>query len=273
MGFLVALRFLTTIPVPWVKEIKPRNRGGSLAYFPLIGLILGIILAIADMMLSLILPSSMVNIALVIILIFLTGALHLDGLVDSSDGVFAAKPPEERLRIMSETRVGAFGIVGVIVLLLVKWISLDTFPHTLSPISILDNLLGTFRLPALVLMPVLGRWAMVYAICSYPAAKKEGMAAEFKQYARWTSLLLATIITFLIAIGLALALGIVLTSILLIVAVLMAAIWLMVAAVAFFLRRRLGGLTGDNLGAIAELSEVAVLVFTFVYFSIRLRIG
>ncbi len=272
MGFLVALRFLTTIPVPWVKEITPKSRGASLAFFPLIGLILGLILVIANIILSIILPSPVVDMALVGLLVLLTGALHLDGLMDTCDGAFSARAPEERLQIMKDTRVGAFGVVGAVVILMTKWIVLDNF-HAINPLSALDSLIGSFRLPALLLMPVLARWAMVVAVFSFPAARKEGLGAEFKQHAGAGSLIIATLFPLAIAVGIAFATGIVVTTLFPIVAAVMVALWLMVSVISVFLRRRLGGLTGDNYGAIVEVSEIAALIFTYMYFSIRLIVG
>lgn len=274
MGFLVALRFLTTLPVPWVKEITPKARGASLAFFPLIGLILGLVLVIVDIFLSIfpIVPSRVVDILLVLILVFLTGALHLDGLMDTCDGVFASRTREQRLQILKDVRVGAFGVIGAIIVLALKWNLLDNF-RVINPLSALDNLVASFRLPALLLMPVLARWAMVVAVSSFPAAKKEGLGAEFKQHAGVGSLLIASLFTLLIAVAVSLAIGIRLTDMLLIVVILMVAIWFKISIIATFLRRRLGGLTGDTYGAIAESSEVAVLAFVYMYFSIRLIIA
>lgn len=260
MGFLVALRFLTTISVPWVKEIKPRDRGASLAFFPLVGLILGLILVFANILLGAILPATVVNVGLIIILILLTGALHLDGLMDTCDGAFASRAPEERLQIMKDVKVGAFGIAGVVSILLLKWVSLDAVELS-------------FRLPVLVFMPMIARWAMVYAVCAYPAAKAEGMGADFKKHAGWGGFVIATLLTAAVAMAIALLVKINLVEMMLLIGVLLAAVWLLVSGLALFLKRRLGGLTGDNYGAIAEVSEIAVMIFTFAYLNIRILIG
>ncbi len=253
MDFLVALRFLTTIPVPWVKEIKPKQQGNSLAYFPVVGLLLGIILAISDIILSIVLPGEIVNVALVVILIAFTGALHLDGFIDTCDGALAPKSPEERLQIMADTRVGAFGVVGAAAILLMKY-------------AALSSLSGPIRIPALLLMPLLARWAVVYSIYSFPyAPKKEGMGLAFKRNARALGFVLATLITLVVVVALGMYQRLLLEWV-----VLFAAVWVFSAGVSFFLKRRLGGLTGDTYGAIVEVSEVAFIVFIFIYFNIRL---
>ncbi|MDP2720259.1 MAG: adenosylcobinamide-GDP ribazoletransferase [Dehalococcoidia bacterium] len=258
MGFLVALRFLTTLPVPWVKDIQPKHRGSSLAYFPLVGLILGMILVICSFILTLLLPSSeLVNIFLLAILIALTGALHLDGFIDTCDGTMAAQPPEERLRIMSDTRVGAFGIVGVVILIMIKYLSLNT--------SIIEIL----KLPTLLLMPVLGRWAMVYSMYAFPSARKEeGLGLEFKKHAHLPGFIVATLITLVIVVLVGLVQGDIFTWI-----ILMSIVWIVTAAVSFFFKSRLGGLTGDNYGAVCELAEVTFLVFILIYFKLKLLIS
>ncbi len=233
MGFWAALQFLTIFPTPLRHKVTAKTSGQSLTYFPLVGLILGAILLGLHYGLILILPSSVVNALLIIALVILTGAHHLDGFIDTCDGVIAGKSKKERLAIMSDTKVGAFGIVGAILLLLLKYVSLSSAPI----------------LPALLLMPTLSRWTMVSIIFIFPYAKSSGMGLAFKQGANWQRLTIATIIALIVAVALKWW-GL----------VLMAALWLIAFGIASYFRSRLGGLTGDNYGAINELSEVLVLL-------------
>jgi adenosylcobinamide-GDP ribazoletransferase len=235
MGFWAALQFLTIFPTPLRHKVTATTSGQSLTYFPLVGLILGAILLGLHYGLVLALPSSVVNALLIIVLVILTGAHHLDGFIDTCDGVIAGKSKKERLAIMSDTKVGAFGIVGAILLLLLKYASLSSAPI----------------LPALLLMPTLSRWAMVSIIFIYPYAKSSGMGLAFKQGATWQRLAIATIIALIITVALLKWWGL----------VLMAALWLIAFGIAGYFRSRLGGLTGDNYGAINELSEVLILLF------------
>jgi len=112
LSFLAAFQFLTSIPLPGRR------------YFPVVGLIIGLILAGLNWLLSLILPSAVVNALLIVVLVIITGALHLDGFVDTCDGIAGHKAVEDRWRVMHDSRAGAFGIVGVVLLLLVKYVSL-----------------------------------------------------------------------------------------------------------------------------------------------------
>ncbi|GAI09498.1 unnamed protein product, partial [marine sediment metagenome] len=166
MRFLAALQFLTIIPLPWRREVSPEEVGGSIAYFPVVGIIIGLILAGLNWLLGLILPPAIVNVLLIVSLVIISGALHLDGFVDTCDGTVGGKTAEDRWQVMHDSRAGSFGIIGVCCLLLVKYISLNNVPETL--------LMAT-----LVLMPVVSRWAMVYAIFAYPYARPSGLGKVF----------------------------------------------------------------------------------------------
>ncbi|MBN2462830.1 MAG: adenosylcobinamide-GDP ribazoletransferase [Dehalococcoidia bacterium] len=234
MGFWAAIQFLTIFPTPLRHKVTAKTSGQSLTYFPLVGLILGAVLLGLYYGLSFILPSSVVNALLIITLVILTGAHHLDGFIDTCDGVIAGKPKKERLAIMSDSKVGAFGIVGAILLLLLKYVSLSAAPI----------------LPALLLMPTLSRWVMVSIVLTFPYAKRSGMGLAFKRGATWQRLTIATAIALIVAVALLKLWGL----------VLMAALWLIAFGIASYFRSRLGGLTGDNYGAINEMAEVLVFL-------------
>ncbi len=245
MRFLAALKFLTIIPLPWRREASPQELEGSIGYFPVIGLIIGLILAGLNWLLSLFLPSAVVNGLLIVSMAVISGALHLDGFVDTCDGIAGHKTVEDRWRVMHDSRAGAFGIVGVFLLLLVKYVSLNSVP---------ENLL----LVTLVLMPVVSRWAMVYTVFAYSYARPAGLGKIFKQGASWQRFTTATVITLTVAIGLARLANI--TYFYLAGLAIMLAIWVIVVAMATYLKRKFAGLTGDTYGAINEVAEVCVLI-------------
>jgi len=237
LSFLAALRFLTIIPLPGRREVSPEEVGRSIVYFPLVGVIIGLILVGLNWLLGLLLPSALVNILLVVSLAAISGSLHLDGFVDTCDGIGGHKTVEERWQVMHDSRAGAFGIIGVCLLLLVKYVALNNVP---------DNWL----MLTLVLMPVVSRWAMVYAIFAYPYAKPSGLGKVFKQGASGTRFIVATVITLAVAVILAQLMGL----------VIMFSIWVIVMAMAVYLKGKFGGLTGDTYGAINEVAEVLVLI-------------
>lgn len=238
MGFWTALRFLTILPVPFRRETDDVALGRSLTYFPLVGLMLGAILLGLHYGLSVFLPASVVTALVITALVILTGAHHLDGFMDTCDGLVVGKSTEEKLAIMSDSKVGAFGIAGTVLLILLKYVSLSAAPV----------------LPALLLMPTLSRWAMVSAIFAFPYAKASGMGSAFKRGANWQRLTLSTVLTLLVAIVLLKWWALVLIAVL----------WLIVFIIARYFSSRLGGLTGDIYGAINEISEVLVLLLIII---------
>jgi len=235
LRFLAALQFLTIIP--WRRQISAEELGRSVGYFPVVGILIGLILVGLNYLLSLGLPPAVVNVLLVLSLVVLGGALHLDGLVDTCDGIAGHKTPEERWQVMHDSRAGGFGIIGAASLLLVKYVALNSVPHSL--------LMAT-----LVLMPVVSRWAMVYAVFAYPYARPSGLGKMFKQGASWQRLTMATLIALGVAVILFQLAGV----------VIMFGIWVMIVAMTAYLKRKFAGLTGDTYGAINEVAEVGVLI-------------
>ena len=106
MRFLAALTFLTIIPLPRRWKVSPEEVGQSAAYFPAVGAIIGLILVGLNWLLSLLLPSAVVNVLLIVSLVVISGALHLDGFVDTCDGIASYKSVEERWQVMRDSRVG-----------------------------------------------------------------------------------------------------------------------------------------------------------------------
>ena len=203
----------------------------------MVGLIIGLVLVGLDWLFGLILPSAVVNALLIVSLVVITGVLHLDGFVDTCDGIAGHKTAEDRWRVMHDSRVGGFGIVGIVLLLLVKYVSLNSIPLPLM-------------MTTLVLMPVISRWATVYAIFAYPYAKPSGLGKAFKQGTNWLRFTMATLIALVVVVGLAQLVGL----------AIMFLIWVMAVAVAAYLKGKFSGLTGDTYGAINEVAEVGVLI-------------
>jgi len=235
LGFVAALQFLTIIPIRLKVSTQALRR--SIAYFPLVGLLIGGILYGLDRLLELAFPVSLVNIMLIVALVIITRALHLDGFIDTCDGLAGGHSPEERLSIMRDSRVGGFGVVGGCLMILLQYVALSVVPEEQ-------------RMAALLLMPTISRWTIVYAIFAFPYARQQGMGKIFQGGTNWPWLAIAT------AIALAASLTLMgLEGLAVMAAALLAAILL-----ANFLSKRLGGLTGDTYGAINEVNTVAVLI-------------
>lgn len=235
-SFLLALQFLTTIPVR-SRDIDAKKMALSMIYFPLVGLLLGLILAGANKGLYFLnLEQYAINIVLVVLLIILTGGLHLDGLADTSDAFLSRKNKEEMLGIMRQPHIGVMGVLSLISILFLKVAFLSGFNIFL-------------KTTALILICVLSRWAMVFAIFSFPYARNKGKAKVFIDGINPQIFLSATVITLICTISIWRLKGV--------LVMLTAAI--ATYLIAKFITRKIGGITGDTLGAINEIIEVAVL--------------
>lgn len=244
MGLLTALRFLTRIPVGEYPKSEKRL-GKSMAYFPFVGLILGGILVLVNWGFSILLAPLVADALTIIALIILTGALHIDGLIDTIDGLSGGKTKEEILKIMKDSRVGAFGIVGVVSLIMLKLVLLHEMP---LPI----------KREALLLFPVMGRWAMVVASSLSIYARRKGTGKAFVDYCGRKELVVASLITLIIVGGLLKILGLELFFFILALTLLLTR----------FISKRIGGMTGDTLGAVNEIMEVGALFILFLLFNL-----
>jgi adenosylcobinamide-GDP ribazoletransferase len=233
--FIMAFQFLTTFPPIIRRSVRDEELGRAVGYFPLVGLLIGGILVGSSAFFRVLLPTSLVTVLTLVVWVLTTGALHIDGFLDSLDGLFGGNTPEQRMEIMQDERVGAFGMAGGVILILTKYIALA---------SILS-------VQSLILAPVIGRWAVSLVLVSYPYGREKGLGRTMKDYATWRQVILATLITVVIVWFTADWQG--LEALILI---LLLAVW-----VGWFTMNRIPGLTGDIYGALCELSEVVVLVF------------
>jgi adenosylcobinamide-GDP ribazoletransferase len=224
-----AFGFLTILPVGGQPLEQP---GRAFAWFPLVGLFIGTFLVLIAQFA----PPTLAPFLIVVAWVVMTGGLHLDGFGDSCDGLFATTTPERRLEIMKDPRTGTWAVVGLVVLLIGK----------VSLVSQVAPLL-------LVVVPVVGRYAMVSAALFYPYARPTGLGAYFRNglTARegWIATFLAIVVVLLIATQNHRALP---TLIVAPVVVLLVGRWTA--------RRLGGGLTGDVYGFICELTELLCLV-------------
>ncbi|MDE2903651.1 MAG: adenosylcobinamide-GDP ribazoletransferase [Chloroflexota bacterium] len=230
----LAISFLTVLPV------APDHSGPmapARAYFPLVGLGLGGILAGLDLAASQVLPQPVVGALLVAALLVLTRALHTEGFLDACDGLLGGRDREPRLAILRDSHVGAFAAIGGACLLLLKWTLLVGIPEA-------------ERLGLLVLFPSLSRFAMVAAMSVFPYARTQGLGTAFQDGASWRQLALA-LLTAAVAGGLLLGVaGLLVLAIATVVAL----------GLGLWFKRLLGGMTGDTYGATNEVAEVTVLL-------------
>ena len=233
--FLAALQFLTIFP--WARE-TPRSAndlGAAAIFFPVVGFLLGGILLLADIALKPFSAPVLSSVLLVAVLAWLTRALHLDGLADTFDGLGVGGDRERMLRVMDDSRTGAFGVVAVVLLLFLKI-------HALEAIE-------AERWRALLAAPALGRWAM--ALHGYRSvAAKTGLGSTLIEHLKTKHVIFATVITLVLTVVVLRGAGI----------VMMLVVAAFSTASKKYFHRRLGGVTGDTFGAVGEISETLVLV-------------
>jgi adenosylcobinamide-GDP ribazoletransferase len=238
-GFLLALQFLTKITLKRDIAATPQEIGRSGMWFPVVGLVLGLVLVGLNILLGPRLPEIVVSIILVLTLIALSGGLHLDGFIDSVDGLYAGATPQEVLEVMGDTKVGSMGVIALFGLLLLKTFSLNALD---SP----------YKNAALLIMPVLGRWCMLYAASRYTYARQEaGLGQVFTQENNLQRFITASIFPIFVTLLLMRFMGVWLVLL----------VFFSAVGLAGILSKRIGGMTGDSLGAINEVMEVAVLLF------------
>ena len=238
--FIFAWHFLTTIPLSRVHhEPTAPELAASMAWYPVVGLLIGGGLAVADLVLQEVFDNLVVNALLIVLLVVLTRGLHQDGLADTLDGLAGGGTLSERLSIMRDPRIGALGATGVSLSLMLRYAGLMALPQEL-------------RVPALCCMPAVGRWAMVTSAWLSPYARKEGgLAAPFLTHLSWRHVVVATLV---VAIGLGVGFGIVRSFL-----VMMGGAFVVLMGW-WECRSWFGGVTGDTLGATNEVIEILFLL-------------
>ena len=245
-GLATAVRYLTIVPWPARAGVPPAALGRAAGWFPVVGAALGALLALIDHGLARIFPGLLSALLTVTVWKVFTGGLHLDGLADSLDAL-GGRTPEHRLVILRDSRIGTFGAVGLILVLMIEIVALSGLEPGL-------------RWRALVAAPVLGRGVAPMLARVFAPARADGQGAAF-----------AAAVT-RIGAGSALALAVVVAVLVLSTAgaLVTAAVVVGALALARFLTWRFGGLTGDVLGAVIELAELTVILVVVGWAGARL---
>ncbi len=235
--FITALQFLTTIRLVKEKVSSPAEFARNMLYFPLVGVLLGFILAGTGYLAVLKVPSGVVGAVLLVEEILLSGGLHLDGYMDTMDGIFSGRSRERILEIMKDSRVGAHAVIAAGGLFVLKY-------------ALLVEMVELKLWPVIVLMPALGRFNMGIGTALFPYARPEGLGKGFARFFSPRRLALTGLYTLLAAYLLLSWRGVILGV--------LVGIWAWLFA--RFVSGRIGGLTGDVYGALCELSELVTLL-------------
>lgn len=250
-GFFEAIRFLTLIPLPFMPAMTGQNYEQTVAramgWFSVVGALIGLIACGVGWLAGALWGDFARAVAVVIALAVVTAGLHLDGLSDTFDAVMSWRPRERKLEIMKDSRIGAMGALALIAVVLLKVAFIGAS--------------GADWPRAVIVATTLGRWADLYGIFFFPAAREGGLGRHFRDFIRRSDFIFATlqmlaIVAAACLIGqpvgawLAAAMrGAITTGLTLLIAHIIFARW----------TRSLGGLTGDTYGAMCEIGEVVAL--------------
>ncbi len=233
--FLAALQFLTVIPLPGCRPACAEELERAFPYYPLIGLIIGGFLAIVDAGLRQIFPLFLTSVVLVVILLLISGGLHCDGLADTADGFFSSRPREQILQIMKDSRTGPMGVMAVVAVILLKVAAFSAVP---APV----------RWWTLLFTPPAAYVAMMLNVALLRYARAEGGLGGIHARRRYVPQVLGASLLLLAAgwfaggrTGLCAVAGTLLVGLLL----------------AAYARHKIGGYTGDTLGAVYEIASIA----------------
>lgn len=235
-SFAFALQHLTRFHLFNV-AFDERCFGRSGMFFPLVGLILGGLLIFVYWFADFFLPPGAAAAVTVVGLVIMTGGMHMDGFMDTMDGVYSGRSRSKKLEIMKDSRVGAFGVLGAVCLLLLKF-------------SLFIGLAGVNYFSALLMMTVFSRWSMTFAIARFPYVREEGLGKLYKIHTGNIELAVASITAFVVALAVGSVGGILILVVIALTAYLLCKHW----------NSALGGLTGDTYGALNEILEVFVLI-------------
>jgi adenosylcobinamide-GDP ribazoletransferase len=264
-GLLLAIQFLTIIPVRIRGEVGERQVGRSSLFFPLVGVIQGAVVATAVYLLSGAFTHGLLSGTVVLLLIALNGGFHMDGLADTFDAmaVKASGDPvrdrEKRLAVMKDSTTGAIGVTAVVMAILLKYLLVA---------SLFERCSTTTTVELLFLLPLFSKWTMVPVMAHGKPARKEGLGKIFVERtgaAETVGATLLAVIVFLASVSLTptitVAASLAFAAVCGLILYAFAMIW------ARFCTGRFGGLTGDTAGAAGEMADIIFLVTGFLWFS------
>lgn len=245
-AFWSALTFLTRIPVRF--QATEQDWYHSVKHYPYVGLVIGIFLAGVAGITQWLFPDVLYSLVVVACWVFITGGLHLDGWMDTADGLGSARSRERMLEIMKDSRVGAMGVLACFLLLAVKAVSLYWIISSLPLVEV------SFLL---IIIPFAARVSLLGCIYFWPYVHKgKGMASGLREHLRIRHIIISVAISCLIA--------------LLLVGYQVAIIFFVLTMATHYLFNRmivkqLGGLTGDTYGAQIECIEMVLLLGAVSY--------
>ncbi len=260
--FMLAFQFLTIMPLRVKGDVSEREIAQSAAFFPIVGAIQGILLVVGYTLSINFFPTELTTGILLLLLVLSNGGFHLDGLSDTFDAIAAKSEDnmeidrQKRLAIMKDSTIGPIGVIAIVLTLLLKFLALNTLSH-----------LSLFTLHfSLFLMPILSKWAMVISIFHGRPAREDGLGRIFINKIGFKEVAISTLIFFLLLIlSLIFFSNYTSNNQYAFYVVLLVTIYFLCRAEVNFFNKKLGGLTGDTLGAISEVTEITFLLMVIAW--------
>lgn len=239
---LIAVEFLTILPVTRKLTVNSDDFGKSMAFFPLVGIFIGIFLFFVYLIFLKFLSSLLISVIIVAVWARITGALHLEGFVDAVDGFSASRDKERILEVMKDPNCGSKGAAALVFLIAFK-------------IVIFNDLSDAEKISSLFITPAIGRWSMVCAACFCGYARKNGLGKDFVENVGMTEFLISSLILLLA--------GCILLRLDFLIIIILPTVFTILAII--FLQRKIDGITGDVLGGLNEIVEV-ISLFSILLF-------
>jgi adenosylcobinamide-GDP ribazoletransferase len=244
-NIITALQFLTIFTLKRDHVTDENDLGRSMAYFPFVGFLIGLILVWSDRLFAWFFPDTISNIFLLALAALLTRALHLDGLADTVDGITGGSDARSRLAIMKDSRIGTAGVLAVFFVLLIRYVCLN-------------NLFGEYKTAALLTAPAISRWSQMLMMFRADYGRAHGMGKAFVGHVRLGGLVAASIVS--LGISAFVIVRDMRTGVLAVGIPLAVAFFTMLWR--WYVVRKVEGVTGDTVGAISEMNEsLAFLLF------------
>lgn len=232
--FLIALSFFTRFSIK-VDDVQEKEFYESMILMPLIGVIIGGLLALAAWILSMIHNPQVSAIVLILIYIAITGGLHFDGVADTTDAIFSARDHKRMMEIMKDSRLGSFGAMGLILLFFTLWTGYSTLISQ-----------GNSGILGILLLPVVGRYCAIQSCCFTSYAEGGGDLGRriIEMSKPWhVSIYFFAVLVY----------AWVLNQWILVIAILVTMIANFILM--FYLQKRIGGFTGDTIGLTIEVNQ------------------
>ncbi len=247
-SFVLMVQFMTRYPVPVEIDFSVSRFVEGMKWMPLVGLLVGLPGALSVVLLTSLLGQEVAVLFAIIMMICVTGGLHLDGIGDTADGLFSYRSKERVLEIMRDSTLGTNGVIAVVLIILLKFILLKNLPIATTIIALLTA-------------PIIGRMAITWhAAFSKYAREGEGMGGFVEQVTPGSALA-ATGLSFILSVVLFFVVGISWhTGVLFLLVLHLTTIgWALLFA--RYLQKRIDGITGDTIGTTIEISEVITFIF------------